>query len=87
MPAAGVVARLPIVDAVWNTGISTGPVTAYWDLARTHLREHVDQFEHYIDETGWDWSTFEDDYGWLPPASAADLFGQGRGLAVIPLDT
>lgn len=33
--------------ALWNTFISTGPVAAYWRLARRYLPSHARQFERY----------------------------------------
>lgn len=37
--------RLRDRGAVWNTFIATGPVAAFWDLARAHLPRHVLGFE------------------------------------------
>ncbi len=46
-PTEDVARQLRARGAVWNTFIATGPVAAFWDLARPWLPEHVAGFEQW----------------------------------------
>lgn len=46
-PSEDVARRLRHRGAVWNTFIATGPVAAFWDLARPRLPRHVLGFEQW----------------------------------------
>lgn len=46
-PNEDVARRLRARGAVWNTFIATGPVAAFWDLARPRLPRHVLGFEQW----------------------------------------
>ena len=46
-PTEDVARQLRARGAVWNTFIATGPVAAFWDLARPRLPRHVLGFEQW----------------------------------------
>jgi mannose-1-phosphate guanylyltransferase len=51
-PSEDVARRLRARGAVWNTFIATGPVAAFWDLARPRLPRHVHGFEQWAARAG-----------------------------------
>lgn len=51
-PTEDVARRLRARGAVWNTFIATGPVAAFWDLARPRLPRHVLGFEQWAARSG-----------------------------------
>jgi mannose-1-phosphate guanylyltransferase len=80
--------RLWTRGALWNTFISTGPVAAYWALARAHLPAHTGALARYArrigqtDEPG----ALAAAYGAMAPANfSRDLLSRARDLAVVPV--
>lgn len=70
-PSEDVARRLRARGAVWNTFIATGPVEAFWDLARPRLPHHVAGFERWAADSHRPHSEARLDalYGQLPAAN------------------
>lgn len=71
---------------VWGSLISTGPITAFWDLARRHLPMHALLFERYIAAIGTigERVALSGAYRQMTPASfTKDLLAKARPVAVI----
>ncbi|HUQ01400.1 MAG TPA: sugar phosphate nucleotidyltransferase [Kofleriaceae bacterium] len=70
-PSEDMARRLRLRGAVWNTFIATGPVAAFWDLARKHLPRHVLSFEMWANsaDQAESASRLRSLYEQLPPAN------------------
>src|SRR5690606_31048698 len=51
-PSAPIADDLFRTGGLWNTFISTGPVTVFWELARKYLADHVTALERYAASIG-----------------------------------
>ena len=74
---------------LWNTFISTGPASTYWELARRHLPQHVAALERFAVAIGGftEASELDQAYRAMPPASfSRDVLAHTRSLAVLPVD-
>ena len=87
-PGPLVAGMLRARGALWNTFISTGPVSAFWRLARLHLpvhARHLDEYARHLGSAG-EAAALAEAYARMPPASFShDLLAFAAGLAVVPL--
>jgi mannose-1-phosphate guanylyltransferase len=85
-PAPALADQLWRDGGLWNTFISAGPVSAFWDLARRHLPHHAAAFERYAVAIG---GLDEDDalirtYQAMSSANfSRDLLAHARSLVVL----
>jgi mannose-1-phosphate guanylyltransferase len=84
----------PIADALWRTGglwntfISTGPVSELWELARRHLPGHAAALQRYALAIGSAGETraLVDAYASMTPANfSRDVLAHAPALAVLPV--
>ena len=76
-PTADLAELLRLNGALWNTFISTGPVSTYWSLAQEHLPTHASLLAE---------SSIEHAYATMPPANfSRDVLAKARGLVVVPV--
>jgi mannose-1-phosphate guanylyltransferase len=70
-PSEEAAQQLRADGAVWNTFIATGPVAAFWDLARPRLPRHVVGFERWAERADGPGcgDRLRALYGELPPAN------------------
>lgn len=50
-PPVALARRLRARGALWNTFIATGPVGAFWELARAHLPRHAEAFARWAERS------------------------------------
>jgi mannose-1-phosphate guanylyltransferase len=87
-PAPIVANELWCNGGLWNTFISTGPVHAFWELARRHLSDHAAALERYAAAIGSlaEAVALEDAYRAMPPANfSRDVLAHARSLATVPV--
>jgi mannose-1-phosphate guanylyltransferase len=74
--------------AVWNTFISAGPLTAYWNLARRYLPDHAARFEYYGAAIGslGEPLALEHAYRGMAAANFShEVLARASGLAMLPV--
>ncbi|MEO8845593.1 MAG: sugar phosphate nucleotidyltransferase [Kofleriaceae bacterium] len=70
---------------LWNTFISAGRASVFWDLARRHLPDHAAAFERYATEPSSD-RALDAAYRSMAPANfSRDVLAYARSLAVLPV--
>ncbi len=87
-PAEATARALRASGALWNTFISTGPVAAYWRLARAFLPEHARLLEQYGRRlrTDGEAEALASAYRHMAVANfSRDVFAHAANLAVIPV--
>jgi mannose-1-phosphate guanylyltransferase len=89
-PGEDVARRLRQRGAVWNTFIATGPVAAFWELARPRLPRHVLGFEMWADsgDQAESATRLRSLYADLPPANwSVDVLSRTRAkdLALVSM--
>jgi len=87
-PPIAIAERLRSRGGLWNTFISTGPVSAYWSLARSHLPVHATALARYARRIGRgdEHDALHGAYARMAPANfSRDLLSRARDLAVVPV--
>lgn len=87
-PGEMMAAMLRARGALWNTFISTGPVGAYWRLARAHMAGHARRFEIYAGHIGTpgEAAALAEAYRGMEPANfSRELLARAADLALVPV--
>lgn len=87
-PTPSVAEELWRTGSLWNTFISTGPVQAFWALARRHLPHHTAALERYAAAIGslGEAQALRTAYGAMAAANISrDVLAHATALAVIPV--
>lgn len=81
-PAQHVADQLWRDGGLWNTFIQSGPIAAFWTLARRHLPRHTRAFEAHAAGN----ATVDEIYHDMPPANFShDVLSHAEDLAVVPV--
>lgn len=87
-PARALAERLWRQGGLWNTFISTAPVSVYWHLARQYLPLHAAAFERYATSIGHldESAALASIYERMPAANfSRDILARATQLAVTPV--
>jgi mannose-1-phosphate guanylyltransferase len=87
-PTQPVADELWRAGSLWNTFISTGPVEAFWGLAKRHLPDHTAALERYAREIGGpgeDQALAQAYSGMATANFSRDVLSHASSLAVVPV--